>query len=326
MVLILSENDVTGLIDMPAVISEVGAALRQYSEKRAIMPVRYQMEVPGTPGTIRVMLAALPEWKASGLKVLTGTAGKRREGGNYFVVMLFDPDGSLACIVSANRLTQLRTGAASAVATKYLARKETRTIGLIGGGVQGLGQLEGMYNVVKGQEWLIFDALPHNAENTAKLALEKFGLKLEIAKSADEVAARSDVLITATTSRNPVFNSDVVKRGIHINAIGSNLPSRRELDDKILNRAKVVVDSIEQSINESGDLVDPISRGAYSPQKIHAELGEIIAGDKPGRGDEEEVTIFKSVGLAVEDIATASLVYNLAVKNNRGTEVTLQNM
>jgi ornithine cyclodeaminase/alanine dehydrogenase len=325
MVLILSESDVTELIDMSSVISEVEAALRQYTEKRAIMPVRYQMEVPGTPGTIRVMLAALPKWKASGLKVLTGTAGKRRKEGNYFVAMLFDPDGSLTCIMSANRLTQLRTGATSAVATKYLARKETRTIGLIGGGVQGLGQIEGIYNLVKGQEWLIFDALPHNADEAARLALEKFGLKLEITKSADEVVARSDILITATTSRDPVFNSDVVKRGTHINAIGSNLPSRRELDERILNKAKVVVDSIEQSVKESGDLVDPISRGTYSPQKIYAELGEIIAGNKPGRENEEEVTIFKSVGLAVEDIATASLAYNLAVKKNRGTKVTLQN-
>jgi ornithine cyclodeaminase/alanine dehydrogenase-like protein (mu-crystallin family) len=323
MVMILNESDVNGLINMNSVISAVEGALKQYSEKNAIMPTRYQMEVPGTPGTIRVMLAALPESKAAGLKVLTGTAGKRMENGSYFVVMLFDPDGSLRCILSGNRLTQLRTGAASAVATKHLARKEAKIIGLIGGGVQGLGQLEGVCNVLKGQEWLIFDVIPQNAERTAKLALERFGLKLEIAKSADEVAARSDVLITATTSRYNIFNTDVIKRGTHINAIGSNLPSRRELDEKILNRSKVVVDSIEQSTKESGDLLEPISTGAYSPQKIYAELGEIIAGKKRGRENDEEVTIFKSVGLAVEDLAAASLAYSLAVKRNRGTEVTL---
>jgi ornithine cyclodeaminase/alanine dehydrogenase len=324
MVIILSESDVTGLINMSSVISVVEGALKQYSEKSAIMPTRYQMEVPGTPGTIRVMLAALPESKDAGLKVLTGTAGKRTENGNYFVVMLFDPDGSLKCIASANRLTQLRTGAASAVATKYLARKEAKTIGLIGGGVQGLGQLEGINNVVEAQKWLIFDAIAQNAEKTVKLAFERFGLKLENIKSADEVAASSDVLITATTSRHPVFNSNVVKPGTHINAIGSNLPIRRELDEKILNRSKVVVDSIEQSTKESGDLVEPISTGAYSPQKIYAELGEVIAGKKRGRDNDEEVTVFKSVGLAVEDLAAASLAYNLAVKKNIGTEVTLQ--
>jgi len=323
MVLILNESDVAGLIDMSSVISAVEGALELYSKKGAIMPTRYQMEVPGTPGTIRVMLAALPASKASGLKVLTGTAGKRVETGNYFVIMLFDPDGSLRSILSANRLTQLRTGAASAVATKYLARKESKIIGLIGGGVQGLGQIEGISNVMKDREWLIFDALPQNAEKTAKVALEEFGLKMEISKSADEVAAKSDVLITATTSREPVFNPDVVKRGSHINAIGSNLPSRRELDEKILNKAKVVVDSVEQSIKESGDLLDPISRGTYDAQKIYAEIGQIVAGDKPGRENNEEVTIFKSVGLAVEDIATASLAYTLGVKKNRGIEVAL---
>ena len=142
MVLLLNEADIAKLADPKMILTDVETALKEYGDKETTMPSLYQMDVLGTPATIRVMLAALPGMKASGLKILTGTAGKRRIDGTYFVVTLFDSDGSVLCLMSANRLTQLRTGAASAVATKYLARKDAEVLCIIGGAFRGLAKLK----------------------------------------------------------------------------------------------------------------------------------------------------------------------------------------
>jgi alanine dehydrogenase len=323
MVLVLSESDVTRLADMKTMIPAIEEALRHYSEAKTIMPPRVKMDIPGTPGTIRLMLAAVPERQLSGLKALTGTAGKRSTKGVYFVVTLFDTDGSTICIMSANRLTQLRTAAASAVATKYLARKDSRIIGIIGGGVQGLAQIEGLSHVLEIGKILAYDLSAESSRKTAAFAHDELGLNCEVSTSPAELVRRADVLVTATTSNHPVFNGTAVRPGTHINAIGSNMPTRKELDLEILKRSKVVVDSLEQAPMEAGDLVDPISSGEYTIHQIHAEIGEIIIGKKKGRETASEITLFKSVGIAVEDVVAAQQVYELALKAGAGLDVEL---
>lgn len=323
MVLILDERSVSKLADLDSIIADVETALKQYSEKKTIMPTRYQMDRPGTSGTLRVMLAALPELQSAGLKVLTGSAGKRAPEGTYFVVMLFDQDGSLLCIMSANRLTQLRTGAASAVATKYLARKDSRNLGLLGAGVQGLGQLEAISHVLKIRSGYIYDVKGEQAEEARRIALDRFNVELEIAESPDKVAKNVDVLITATTSNKVLFDASAVNPGTHINAIGSNMPSRRELDTALFRRSKVFVDSIEQATKESGDMIEALATGSYKVDEISGEIGEVIAGKKSGRTNAQEITLFKSVGIAVEDVAVAYTIYKSALRHRAGIEIKL---
>jgi len=321
MVLILNERDVSDTVSIGDVIPVVEQALKDYSEKMTIMPPRYVMEIPDSPGTVRVMLAALPAGGVSGLKALTGTAGKRRENSSYFVIMLFESDGAVRSIMSANRLTQLRTGAASAVATKYLARSDSKVVGIIGGGVQGLGQVEGVCHVLRFEKGLVFDIAQSKAEQIVSFAEARLRIKFEVSPSPTDVVRNSDVLITATTATQPVVHGSDVKPGAHLNAIGSNTPTRRELDDQVLNKSKVIVDSLEQVLKESGDLIQPTNNRTYKKEQIYGEIGEIISGKKPGRLDNNEVTLFKSIGIAAEDVAAAQLVYSLAIRKGIGKEI-----
>ena len=320
--LVLSENDVSKLLDIPSAIQRIDEAFRELDQKKVISPGRLRILVPGSSGSIRLMPAVLQESKASGLKVLTGTAGKRRAGQNYFLIILVDfDDGAVKCIMSAERLTQLRTGAVSAVATMHLARKDAKTIGIIGAGVQGQGQLEAICSVLKPEGGYVFDLYPETAKKLSKFAKENLGVDLEVVGDV-RAAAKADVLATATTSSAPILDSSMIHEGTHINAIGSNLPSRKELDISILKSAKVIVDSQAQAIEESGDL-EPFRDGTLSPNSIYAELSEIVGGSKQGRTSDSEITVFKSVGIALQDIATAELLYERALQRGLGTTIQL---
>jgi len=322
LVLVLDEKLVSELANLDSIISDVERALKEYSERKSIMPPRYQLDRPGTPGTLRVMLASIHESKTAGLKILTGTAGKRRSDRNYFVVMLFDLDGALTCIMSANRLTQLRTGAASAVATKYLSRTNSQKLGLIGAGVQGVGQLEAITRVSNVRRGFIYDVSFDQANKAREMARSKLNLELELAKSPSEVASNVDILVTATTSTQPILDASVIKPGTHINAVGSNMANRREIATDIFKKGKIFVDSMEQASRESGDIISAISEG-YALNQICGEIGEVISGKKNGRESNEEITVFKSVGIAVEDIAAAQTIYNTAQSRKLGVEIDL---
>jgi alanine dehydrogenase len=323
MVLVLDENDVALVIDIGSTIDRMEFAFRELGQGKVVMPKRATMSLPNSFGTIRLMPAALLGSKVSGLKVLAGSAGHRQTGRNYFLILLHDyDDGSLQCIMSANRLTQLRTGALSAVAAKHLARKNSKTIGLVGAGIQGKGQLEAICSIVKFEHGTIFDLFTEKASELADFASKNLGVRFEIAKTIQEVTKTSDVLVTTTTSDKPFLTYEMLKPGAHICAIGSNLPTRKELDPAVLTRSKIVVDSREQAIQESGDF-EPIRNHTVSENIIYAELSEILTGSKPGRTNDSEITVFKSVGVALQDVATARLLYERALAKKIGKEINL---
>jgi alanine dehydrogenase len=321
MVLAISEGDVSKLVAMSDAVAVIEEAFRHYGRGETMMPPRMRIEVPRLQGVLRIMSAAMPGLGALGLKTLTGVPGRRMPEHVYMAVMLFDPeDGHLTCIMSASRLTQLRTGAAGGVAAKFLARADRSVnAAVIGIGVQGRAQLEALACVKRIETVNVFDAEKTAAEKFADQARE--GFNVNVAASADEAVRKSDLIIVATTSISPVFKASSVMAGAHINAIGSNAPNRQEIDPSLLTRATVVVDSREQVLLEAGDLIQPIKNGQYSPDKIHAELSEVILGRKVGRKDNSEITLFKSVGIAVQDVALASWIYNEAVKRRVGQEV-----
>jgi len=321
MVLILNESDVNELMDMKTAISCLESAFREQSEKRFLLPER-QFFKAADNAVVRIMAASIPELNSLGLKVLLGVPARRAANATYFAVLLLDPDDArLLAVISAGRLTQLRTGAASAVSTKYLARSGILTVGILGAGVQGYGQLEGLHAVAKLEEALVFDIDPSRVEALTKKATNELGVTVRSARQMEELYS-ADAISTATTSVKPLVFGEKLRAGTHVNAVGSNAPNRQEIDHTVLLKSRVFTDKTEQVLKEGGDLVIPISQGIYKPESIVGELADVVTGKIKGRTSNSDVTLFKSVGIALEDVAVARTVYELAIRKGLGREIT----
>jgi alanine dehydrogenase len=324
MVILLDEEDVNRVIDMKRAIDVIEESFRLLGLGKIEMPTRVHVKYPNTFGILRIMASSIDGIGALGSKMLLGYPPKRKPGLTYFVAMVFDPlDGHLLSIMGANRLTQLRTGAASAVATKYLARQDASIVGLFGSGVQARGQLEGLAEVRKVKEVRVYDIDKEKRDKFCKEQGHKLGIDVKGVEEPEFAVKGCDIIVTATTSRSPLFGGDVLDEGVHINAIGSNNPAKREVDVKTLMRSKIVVDHKGQALKEAGDLIIPIREGLLDPDVIYAELSDIVLGRKKGREDDKEITLFKSVGIASEDVALAYAIYQEAVKQGLGKEIRI---
>lgn len=323
MVLLLRETDLNSLIKMDSAISCLEKAFREQSERRVLLPERQFVQYDDSDAIVRIMVASVPNLQALGLKVLLGKPAIRKPGSTYFVIMLFDPkDASLLAVISATRLTQLRTGGASGVATKYLARSDSETIGLVGAGVQSYGQLEGVAAVTKLRGGIVFDLNETSSLTLIEKAKSNLGLELQQTSDLDDLYS-VDILCTATTSVKPVIFGEKLRPGMHINAVGSNAPNRQEIHESVLLKSKVFVDRKEQTLKESGDFLIPSGQGRYDVTSIQGELCDVLAGKIEGRRSKEDITLFKSVGIALEDIAVARLAYELGVRQGLGQEISL---
>ena len=240
LVLLLKESDVNQLLDMKSTISRLENAFREQSEKRFLLPERQVVRTTDS-SIIRIMAASMPRLQTLGLKVLLGVPPKRKQGSGYFVVLLFDhEDAGLLAIIAANRLTQLRTGGASAVATKYLAHPDFAKAGILGAGVQGYGQLEGLASINDLQETVVFDIDVSKVKSLVDKAKTELGIRVRQAGKVEDLSD-TDVLSTATTSVKPLIFGDRLRPGIHVNAIGSNAPNRQEIDHCVLLKSRVFV-------------------------------------------------------------------------------------
>jgi len=320
MVLILKESDVNQLLDMKSAISCLESAFREQSEKQFLMPERQVFKATDS-AVVRVMAASIPKLETLGLKVLLGAPAKRKAGSAYFVVLLFSPeDASLLAIISAGRLTQLRTGGASAIATRHLARHSFSSVGILGAGIQGYGQLEGLAAVTKLHEAMVFDIDARRVGSFAEKAETELGVKVIPAQQLEELY-QTDVLCTATTSVKPLIFGSKLQEGTHLNAIGSNAPNRQEIDHTVLLKSKVFVDETGQVLKEAGDIIIPISQGFYKSESIAGELADVITGKVKGRTSDSDITMFKSVGIALEDVAVSRAAYDLAIRKGVGLEI-----
>jgi len=220
-------------------------------------------------------------------------------------------------------LTAMRTGAASGAATDLLARRDARTAAIFGAGVQGRTQLEAVCAVRPIREAWVYDVGPERAAAYADEMSQRLSLPVRVAESPAEAVRQADVICTATTSSSPVFDDADVRPGTHINAVGAYTPHMQEMPAETVLRARVVIDHREASLAEAGDLLIPLQQGVMTEDHIYAELGEVAAGHKPGRASPEEITLFKSVGVAVQDVAAAGAVLEAAQRLGLGTEVAL---
>jgi ornithine cyclodeaminase len=307
----------------------VKEAFVQLSERKAQAPVRTSLKVSGQGDVALIMPAFLEKSRALGAKLVTVFPANPKKGlpATQALVFLVDAEtGSPLAIYEGTYLTRLRTGAATGAATQLLSRPESETLAIFGAGGQALLQALGVLAVREIREVRIFDLIAARAEGLkeelTRLADSK-KVKVLRADSAEKAAVEADILVTATTSRTPVFPGRVLSPGAHINAMGAFTPEMQEVDEETILRSRIFVDSLETCLEEAGDLIIPLNKGLIRREDIQGELGEIVSGIKAGRKTPEEITYFKSVGNAVQDISVAQAVFRRALEKGIGREIEL---
>ena len=327
MPLLITRRDLKQLLSMADVVEAVEAGFREYKIGRCSVPLRMPVKVAQAEGLFLFMPACLEGGGAFGTKIISVFPGNAGRGVSTLqsVYLLNDPaTGELLAIMDGLLLTALRTGAASAVATRHLSRKSSSVLGVIGAGAQAPFQVEAILTVRPLHCVVVYDPHAEAVEKFAKAVSVEFAVPVKVASDPQEVIKTADILVTVTTSRQPVFDGRDLRSGTHINAVGAFTPEMREIDDATVTRARIVVDTYEGCLSEAGDLLIPMKAGRLSRERIEADLGEIVMGVKPGRRTDDEITLFESVGFAVEDVVTARLAYRRAKEKGLGREFSLE--
>ncbi len=321
MLILIREDDVKSILKMEDCIKVVEDAYRTMGLGEAVLTPRENLWIK-PPVSIKTSSAALTSWGFMGVHVYPGGYGKK--GSGPMTVLLYDSrDGRLLSVIEARFLSWYRTGATSAVATKYLASKDADSVGIFGTGRQARTQLLALQKVLELKRVKAYSPTLEHREKFASEMSKEMGVEVKPVEDAKSCLKDVDVIVTATTTKEPVFKGEWLKQneGCHINAIGAHYPDIREVDSGTVKMSKVVVDSREQALKEKGEILIPISEGLVSPQIIYAELGEIVAGRVRGRVEELEKTLFCSGGLAMEEIAVAAKVYEIAASRGIGTQL-----
>jgi alanine dehydrogenase len=308
----LSNTQISNVLRMSDVIEIIEQGFREYANNRVVMPQRSATAVRNGDvlltmpayigGTVNILGAKLAT-------VFVTNPERHRIPTVHALIAVFDPDtGMPRAILEGSMITAFRTGAVSAVATKYLARTDASVLGVIGSGNQAQTQVAGVCAVRKIEEVKVYSRNPNNVSSFIDKMKTTIQQPIEAARSAKETVQGSDIVITATNSSSPVIRYEWLESGTHINAVGSFTSFMRELDEETVTNSKLVVDSTEACLAEAGEIAIPIAQNRITGANIYAELAELVSGKKVGRSSEHEVTIFKSVGLAFEDIVTSKNV------------------
>ncbi len=318
MALLLTEGDVRGLLTMPTAIAAVEESFRRLATGNAIVHARQRLHIPGK-SYLHYMAAADAAGGYMGLKIYSSA----KEGLRFIVPLFNVTTGDLAAVIEADFLGQMRTGAASGVATRWMSREDSRVVGIIGTGLQARTQLEAIAAVRKLGEVSVCGRDANRREKFVAEMAAQLKVPVRSAANAEEAVRNADIVITSTTSTNPVVEGRWLKKGTHINAIGANFPQKRELDAEAVERCEVIaVDSREQSKLESGDLIQVFGQDDKPWSRV-AEMADIVAGKVPGRTNPEQITLFKSNGIAIEDIVVAGQIYELARQRKIGREIPM---
>jgi alanine dehydrogenase len=319
----LSDAEVKELISMREVMEKVELAFKEKGLKRVQMPAKIYVFYRKYDGDLRVMPSYLEELDVSAVKIVNSHPENRVKYGLptvMAVVVLVNPkNGFPLAIMGGKTLTDMRTGAAGGIAAKYLARKNSKIVGMVGAGAQARTQLASLLEVYgKLEEVRVWGRYKSGDEFAAEIKSKYSNINRTFSvKSVKEAVEGADIVVTATPSRQPLVMNDMVSPGMHFNCIGADAPGKEELDPMILKRAKVVVDDWEQA-SHGGEINVPLSKGIITKEDVWAEIGEIVAGLKPGREREDEITVFASTGLAIQDAIVAKLVYDKALKKGVG--------
>ncbi|CAG0988621.1 MAG: alanine dehydrogenase [Candidatus Methanoperedens sp.] len=321
-ILWLNRKEVESLLDMKGTLKVVEEAFRQHGLKKVQMPSKLYLYFKNHNGDLRTMPAYLEEQDIAGVKIVNVHPDNPKIGlPTVMALMILNSTetGAPLAIMDATYLTDMRTGAAGGVAVKYLSRKNAKTVGFVGTGNQARSQLLAISEIID-----IHEIKATSTSEKQTLAFkDDMELKIECeitAKKTIREVCDCDILVTTTPSREPIVKNDWILEGTHINAIGADAPGKEELDPLILKRAKVIVDDIQQA-SHSGEVNVPISNGSLLVNDIFGEFGEVLTGKKKARTNDSDITVFDSTGLAIQDVATADMVYRKALKANMGVKL-----
>jgi ornithine cyclodeaminase/alanine dehydrogenase-like protein (mu-crystallin family) len=325
-VLLLGHDEVTALLTMEECIPLMREALVSLAEGRAHQPLRTIVRPPDAAGFMGLMPAYSSGPRAAfGLKAICIFPGNPARGldSHQGAVLLFGAEtGELLAVVNASAVTAVRTAAVSGVATDALAREDAGDLCVIGAGVQARSHVEAMSHVRRIRRCRVASRRVEGARKLAEELKGGYSFPVEAAESVEDALRGADLIVTATSAAEAVVRRGWVSEGAHINAVGSCTPNARELDAATLAASGLFVDSVESTVNEAGDYLRALQEGAISHGHIRAELGEVLAGSKPGRTSAGEITLFKSLGLAVEDLAAAEHLYRKARETGAGAWVS----
>jgi ornithine cyclodeaminase len=320
--LVISYADVVRLLSMDACVEAMADALRVTSQGGAVLPLRSVVWMPDRTGMIGLMPAYLGDPSSLGLKVVSifpgnhGTTYDSHQG----VVMLFDTaHGSPLAIIDASSITAIRTAATSGVATRALARPDAGDLAILGAGVQARTHLDAMRAVRTVRRVRVWSRDPAHAQRFA----DEAAVPVEVMASARAAVEGADLICTTTAAREPILEGAWIDAGAHINAVGACFATARELDTAAVARSRLIVDRRESTLAESGDFLIPRAEGAFGDDHIAGELGDVLLGRLPGRRSDDEVTLFKSLGIAIEDLAAAHYIYSRALATGSGVSVPL---
>jgi ornithine cyclodeaminase/alanine dehydrogenase-like protein (mu-crystallin family) len=324
-VLLLGHDEVSALLPMGECITLMREALVSLAEGRAHQPLRTIVRPPDAAGMMGLMPSYISDARpAFGLKAICIFPGNPARGmdSHQGAVLLFSAEtGELQAVVNASAVTAVRTAAVSGVATDALAREDACDLAVIGAGVQARSHVEAMSHVRPVRRCRVASRSVESARRLADELNGSYAFPVEAAESIEDALRGADLVVTATNSAEAVVRREWVAGGAHINAVGSCTPNSRELDAETVAASSMFVDSVESTVNESGDYLRALREGAVEPGHIRAELGEVLKGTKPGRTSADEITLFKSLGLAVEDLAAARHLYDKARETGAGTWV-----
>jgi len=323
---ILSGKQIRSAIKMKDIIEAMELAFVEVSTGNPEMPIRAHISIKEPQGTALFMPSYMKASEMIGIKTVTLFEDNKKNDLPYIqgMVSLFDGNnGTPRAVLDGMTITALRTGAASGLATSLLSRKDSTICTIFGGGVQGRTQLEAVCAVRDIKKAIIYDALPIAAEKFAKEMAEQLGIEIVVAKTSKEAVKDADIICCASIAETPVFADQDLPAGVHINAVGSYKPHVQEVPEEMVLRSRLYVDHRESALEETGDLIIPIEKGLMTEEHIVAEIGEVAAGKAPGRISDSEITFFKTVGVAVQDLAAATLILQRAEELGVGTLVEL---
>jgi ornithine cyclodeaminase/alanine dehydrogenase-like protein (mu-crystallin family) len=329
-VTVLSAEDVAKLLPMRDCIQVMRDALASLARGKALVPLRMVMRMPDASGFLGVMPGHIGPGDggegALGMKAVSVFPGNARRGidTHQGAVLLFEADtGRLSALMDGATITAIRTAAVSGVATDLLARRDATELAILGAGVQARTHLEAIAAVRPLRRVRVWSRDPEHAVDLVKESAARYNATIEAVPTAEAAVRGADVVATVTASPEPVLQRPWVKDGAHINAVGSSIPTAREIDTATMAAARLFVDRRESALNEAGDVLIPMREGAFTADHIQAELGEVIIGTDPGRRSADELTLFKSLGLAVEDVASAAFILKRARQTGAGQVVRM---
>jgi len=325
-VLILSHHEVKELLSMDECIEVQTRALTALAEGNVHQPLRSAVVAPGAGGILGLMPSYIsgPGRKLYGLKsvcVYPGNSALGRDIHQGAVLMFSGETGELLAVMDASAITAIRTAAVSAVATRLLAREDAGDLAIIGAGVQARVHFEAMPLVRKIRRARVASRSLDSAKKFAAEMSTRSGLEIEAVASVETAIKDADLIVTATTSREPILRREWVAPGAHFNVVGSSVRTTREIDTATMAAASLFVDRRESTLNESGDYLKAAKDGAIGPEHIKAEIGEVLTGTMPGRASADEITLFKSLGLGIEDLASAEYLYDKASRLGAGSRI-----